>query len=90
MLCFTDLALIVVYNGQCTHLRTYTVAVSSAIRGGALSVAGGRCVLAYLHWGHRMTPREVRLVEGIIYRTYFAQFIVTDQQVYFTAPQVLW
>jgi hypothetical protein len=50
------------------------MAVSSAVRGGALSIAGGNYVLAYLHRENGMTPREVRLVEGILFRTYFNQF----------------
>ena len=55
------------------------MAVSSAIRGGVMSVVGGRLILAFLHWGDRMTPREVRLIEGIMYRTYFEQFLVPQQ-----------
>ncbi len=60
----------------------YTVVMSSAIRGGALSVKGGYCVLSYLHRaGGSMTLREVRLVEGIMYRTYFTQFSDGDVEV---------
>ena len=44
------------------------MAVSSAVRGRALSVAGGYCVLAYLHWRGSLTPLEVGLVEGIMFR----------------------
>ena len=73
------LCAVIVTALQCTQLRTYTVAVTSAIRGGALSVAGGYCVLAYLHWTDGMTPREARLVQGIMYRTYFCQFLGPDE-----------
>ena len=54
--------------------RNYVTAVSCAVRGGQLNLAVGPFLLSYLRCGFGMREREVRLVQGVICRTYFDQF----------------
>ena len=52
------------------------IAISCAVRGGQLNLACGPFVVLYLHRGFGMSMRDVRLVQGVIFRTYFRQFAV--------------
>ena len=54
------------------------VAISCAVRGGQLNLACGPFLVSYLHRGFGMSMRDVRLVQGVIFRTYFQQFAVAD------------
>ena len=48
--------------------------LSSAVRGKQLTAALGPFLLQYLYRGLRLTGRDVRLLQGVVYRTYFRQF----------------
>ena len=50
------------------------IAISCAVRGGQLNLACGPFLVSYLHRGFGMSMRDVRLVQGVIFRTYFQQF----------------
>ena len=50
------------------------IAISCAVRGGQLNLACGPFLVSYLHRGFDMSMRDVRLVQGVIFRTYFQQF----------------
>ena len=39
-----------------------------------MNLACGPCLVSYLYRGRDMTARDVRLVQGVICRTYFDQF----------------
>ena len=52
------------------------IAISCAVRGGQLNLACGPFLVSYLHRGFGMSMRDVRLVQGVIFRTYFRQFAV--------------
>ena len=54
------------------------IAISCAVRGGQLNLACGPFLVSYLHRGFGMSMRDVRLVQGVIFRTYFRQFAVAD------------
>jgi len=58
--------------------RSYVIAISCAVRGGQLNLACGPFLVSYLHRGFGMSMRDVRLVQGVIFRTYFQQFEVAD------------
>ncbi len=49
------------------------IAISCAVRGGQLNLACGPFLVSYLHRGFDMSLRDVRLVQGVIFRTYFQQ-----------------
>ena len=53
------------------------IAISCAVRGGQLNLACGPFLVSYLHRGFGMSMRDVRLVQGVIFRTYFQQFAVS-------------
>ena len=48
--------------------------LSSAVRNKQLTAALGVFMLSYLYRGLKLTGRDVRLMQGVIYRTYFDQF----------------
>ena len=52
------------------------IAISCAVRGGQLNLACGPFLVSYLHRGFCMRMRDVRLVQGVIFKTYFQQFAV--------------
>ncbi len=52
------------------------IAISCAVRGGQLNLACGPFLVSYLHGKFGM--RDFRLVQGVIFRTYFQQFAVAD------------
>ena len=55
------------------------IAISCAVRGGQLNLACGPFLVSYfLHRGFDMSSRDVRLVQGVIFRTYFQQFRATN------------
>ena len=54
------------------------IAISCAVRGGQLNLACGPFLVSYLHRGFGMSMRDVRLVQGVIFRTYFQQFEAAD------------
>ena len=55
------------------------IAISCAVRGGKLNLACGPFLVSYLHRGFGMSMRDVRLVQGVIFRTYFQQFAEADK-----------
>ena len=56
--------------------RGYVIAITYAVRGRQLNLTCGLLLASYLH--RRMSPRDVRLVQGVIFRTYFKQFAAGD------------
>ena len=54
------------------------IAISCAVRCGQLNLACGPFLVSYLHRGFGMSMKDVRLVQGVIFRTYFQQFTVAD------------
>lgn len=56
--------------------RGYVIAITCAVRGRQLNLTCGPLLALYLH--RRMSPRDVRLVQGVIFRTYFKQFAAGD------------
>ena len=52
----------------------FVTAISCAVRGGQLTMFCGTQLVSYLHRGPDMTMRDVRLMQGVICRTYFDQF----------------
>jgi hypothetical protein len=54
------------------------IAISCGVRGGQLNLACGPFLVSYLHRGFGMSVRDVRLVQGVIFKTYFRQFAVAD------------
>ena len=67
-----------VYLCQPLFMSSYVNAISCAVRGGQLNLACGPFLVSYLYKGRGMTLRDVRLVQGVICRTYFDQFVVND------------
>jgi len=63
---------------QAMFRSSYVTAISCAVRGGQLNLACGPFLVSYLHRGRDMTMREVRLVQGVICRTYFDQFAAEE------------
>ena len=57
------------------------IAISCAVRGGQLNLACGPFLVSYLHRGFGMSMRDVRLVQGVIFRTYFQQFSIAAADV---------
>ena len=57
---------------------SYLTAISCAVRGGQLNLACGPFLVSYLYRGRDMTMRDVRLVQGVICKTYFDQFVSDD------------
>ena len=66
----------VIFCHQALMFRTYAIVLSSAVRGKQLTAALGPFLLQYLYRGLRLTGRDVRLLQGVVYRTYFCQFQV--------------
>ena len=56
------------------------IAVACAVRGGHLNLACGPFVVSYLHRGCDMSLRDVRLVQGVICKTYFDQFAIEEEK----------
>ena len=56
------------------------IAISCAVRGEQLNLACGPFLVSYLHRGFDMSMRDVRLVQGVIFRTYFQQFTVETKE----------
>jgi hypothetical protein len=54
------------------------IAISCAVRGGQINLACGPFLVSYLHRGIGMTMRDVHLMQGVIFRTYFEQFSAAD------------
>ena len=48
--------------------------LASVVRNKQLTAALGVFMLSYLYRGLQLTGRDVRLMQGVIYRTYFDQF----------------
>ena len=62
---------IIIYRWQ-PFFRGYVIAISSAVRAGQLNLACGPFLVSFLH--RCMSIKDTRLVQGIIFRTYFQQF----------------
>ena len=60
------------------HFRNYVIAVTCAVRGGQINLACGPYLISYLYRGFSMTMRDFRLVQGVIFKTYFHQFTVAE------------
>ena len=56
--------------------RGYVIAITCAVRNRQLNLACGPLLVSYLHRG--MSLRDVHLVQGVIFRTYFKQFAEGD------------
>jgi hypothetical protein len=56
------------------YYRTYVIVVASATRNKLISAAVTPLLLSYLYRGNKLTRRDVRLNQGVIFKTYFAQF----------------
>ncbi len=54
--------------------------MSCAVRGGRLTLAGGLLVVSYLYRRRDMAQRDVRLLQGVVWRTYFDQFATAKQE----------
>ncbi len=61
-------------------LRDYVIAISRAVRGGQFNVACGPFLFSYLYRGFDISARVVRLVQGVICRTYFRQFALNANE----------
>jgi hypothetical protein len=65
---------------QVIFRSSYVTAISCAVRGGQLNLACGPFLVSYLYRGRDMTMRDVRLVQGVICRTYFDQFTAAEEE----------